>query len=203
MTGPMSCPDLYILRHGETEWNRTGRWQGRLDSPLTPLGEAQAREQGLLLADLALDPEQVALYVSPQGRAARTAEIVAEVAGWTGPIRTDDRLREIDVGDWTGKLRDEIRAEADLPGEAHFLEYYAAAPAAEGFASMEARARAFLDDLAGPAVIVTHGITSRFLRAVALGLDVADGEALPGGQGCIHRVSRGTHATLAPEDTPA
>ncbi len=199
----MDHPDLYIIRHGETEWNRIHRWQGRLDSPLTDLGEAQAREVGALLADLGLDPGATGFYCSPQGRAARTAEIVAEVAGWPRAARPDPRLREIDVGQWTGKTRDEIRAEAGLPEAADFMDYYAVAPGGEGFDAMRARAAAFLADLTGPAIIVTHGITSRFLRAVALGLDAGTTDALPGGQGCIHRVSRGTHATLAPEGSPA
>ena len=199
----MTLPDLYIIRHGETEWNREHRWQGRLDSPLTDLGEAQARHVGLLLADLGLDPATTGFFCSPQGRATRTAEIVAEVAGWPAAASPDARLREIDVGGWSGKTRQEIRAEANLPEEADFMTYYAIAPDGESFAAMRARAAAFLAELTGPAVIVTHGITSRFLRAVALGLDAAQTDALPGGQGVIHRISRGTHATLAPEGSPA
>ncbi len=199
----MDLPDLYLLRHGETTWNRAGRWQGRLDSPLTELGEAQARAQGALLAELGLDPGRVAFLTSPQGRARRTAEIVAEVAGWTGDIAQDRRLSEIDVGDWTGLSRDEMRASVDLAPEAGFLALYALAPGGESFDALFARGRAFLADLEGPAIIVTHGITSRILRAVALGLDLVGAETLPGGQGVIHRVVRGVHATLAPEDSAA
>ncbi|MEL6841550.1 MAG: phosphoglycerate mutase family protein, partial [Pseudomonadota bacterium] len=50
----MAYPDLFILRHGETEWNREGRMQGHLDSPLTPKGEGQADRQGVLLGGLDL-----------------------------------------------------------------------------------------------------------------------------------------------------
>ena len=199
----MTLPDLYILRHGETEWNRAGRWQGRKDSPLTDRGVTQARSQGEMLADLALDPGQVRFLTSPQGRARRTAEIVADVAGWTGQILEDDRLVELDVGVWTGLSRDEMLAQVDLSPEAGFLSLYAMAPGGENFELIIDRCRRVLEDLEGPAVIVTHGITSRFLRAVALGLDIAGAEALAGGQGVIHRVAMGTHATLAPEDGAA
>ena len=199
----MSLPDLYILRHGETEWNRAGRWQGRQDSPLTERGLAQARAQGALLRDLALSSETTRLISSPQGRARRTAAIVAEVAGWTGPILEDDRLVEIDVGDWTGLTRDAMRASVDRPDGAGFLSLYARAPNGEAFADLWARCASFLFDQSGPAVVVTHGITSRFLRAVALGMEVDDAEDLPGGQGVIHRVVSGSHATLAPGDSPA
>ncbi len=199
----VSLPDLYVLRHGETEWNRAGRWQGVQDSPLTELGLAQARAQGDLLRALALTSRTTRLVSSPQGRARHTAEIVAEVAGWDGPIHEDDRLVEIDVGDWTGLTRDEMRATVDLQPGTGFLALYAMAPSGETFDALRGRSERFLADLSGPTVTVTHGITSRFLRAAALGLDLHGTEDLPGGQGVIHRVARGTHSTLAPEDGPA
>ena len=64
-------PELYLLRHGETEWNVQGRLQGRLDSPLTERGQEQARRQAELLA--ALPP--MAAWASPAGRAVATARI--------------------------------------------------------------------------------------------------------------------------------
>ena len=70
----MSHPDLWILRHGQTVWNLAGRMQGRMDSPLTRLGEAQARQMNSMLkaADL---PGDVTYHASPQGRCRATAEL--------------------------------------------------------------------------------------------------------------------------------
>ena len=92
----MSTPELYILRHGETEWNASGRMQGRLHSPLTPKGIAQARTQRRILSDIDLSGFDI--ITSPQTRALHTA---AEVFSQTAAeIRTDSLLREIHVGAW-------------------------------------------------------------------------------------------------------
>lgn len=185
----MNLPELYILRHGETVWNREGRMQGRMDSPLTETGEAQARAIGRLLQSKGLGPETHQVRSSPQGRARRTAEI-AFGAIWE--IAEDDRLVEICVGDWTGRTRSEVlEADANALGEGDMMEFYANAPDGEGFAPMWARAREFLGELTEPTIVVTHGITSRFLRAVALGVDEHGIAELPGGQGVVHHIREG------------
>jgi len=85
---------IFLVRHGETEWNRARRYQGWTDSPLTDDGIAQAEAIGRRLRTL---PEAVdaAIVASPIGRARRTAEIVADCLGRTAPPRFDERLREI------------------------------------------------------------------------------------------------------------
>lgn len=186
-------PELYVLRHGETEWNRQGRWQGVLDSPLTETGREQARAVGALLTEIGVTPSTHRFFVSPQGRARQTARIVLDDAA--EPV-TDDRLSEIGVGDWAGMRRDEIIAAAGLPPGTDFLEHYRVAPGGEPFEALYARVAAFLSDLTGPSVVVTHGITSRFLRAAALGWGVDRVGELPGGQGVVHRVRDGWHETL-------
>ena len=173
-------PDLYILRHGETVWNREGRMQGWLNAPLTERGMAQARAQGDLLA--ARDLAGFAFYTSPLARAVQTAGLAfAQVAT---QIRTDDRLMEQDVGAWSGHLRRDVAPDARAEGPDGDLSIYARAPG-EGLAGVSARARSFLRDLDGPAVIVCHGIVSRFLRCAALGLDDDAWDGLPGGQGNV------------------
>lgn len=192
-------PDLLILRHGETAWNAEGRWQGALDSPLTPLGEAQARAMAAMLADLGVTSGTHDLGTSPQGRALSTAEAVAAATGLT-PV-PDDRLREIGVGLWAGLSRAEIDARWPPPDpDEHFLDRYARAPEGEGFAALRHRCTAFLADLRRPTVIVTHGITSRVLRTIATGRTPAQLAALPGGQGVIFRISGGRHDILTPPD---
>ncbi len=182
-------PDLLILRHGQTEWNRIGQWQGRFDSPLTALGRAQAVGMAVRLAAEGVGPGTHVLWTSPQGRAMATA---AEVARATGLVaHTDSRLREIGVGAWAGLGRSRQEAAWPGPPDEHFLDRYARAPGGETFAALMARALSFLASLDAPAVIVTHGITSRALRSAALGLGEDGLRSVPGGQGVIHRIAAG------------
>jgi len=91
-----------------------------------------------------------------------------------------------------------IRARAGLPPEAHFLDLYAAAPGGEPFAELYARVTALLGDLVRPTVIVTHGITSRFLRSAALGHGLDALDVVPGGQGVVHHLRDGAARILHP-----
>ncbi|WP_208351523.1 histidine phosphatase family protein [Pseudaestuariivita rosea] len=187
-----SFPPIYVLRHGETTWNAEGRMQGRLNSPLTDKGIEQAIRQQHLLASQDLD--DFVACSSPQGRAYQTATLA--VAGLIDRIETDDRLTEIDVGQFQGRLRSEIAEEnPDIFGQ-QLLGWYDKAPGGEGFAGLEARCRAFLDQVDGPTIVVTHGVTSRFLRSILLSDDISLVSDLPGGQGVVHRVIDGRHDTL-------
>ncbi|MEL6620354.1 MAG: histidine phosphatase family protein [Pseudomonadota bacterium] len=190
----MPFQPIYVMRHGETEWNAEGRFQGGLNSPLTALGRAQAEQLAATLATLDLDRFDV--WVSPQGRAFETAAIA--LSRQATMLRTDDRLREIGVGDWSGKLRSEFAPAGHLLTDSPDgpLALYEHAPGGEGFAALRARCEAFLSDLTRPALCVTHGITSRMLRTVAMGLSVAGLGDLPGGQGMVHVVEDGQHRTL-------
>lgn len=190
----MAYPTIYVMRHGETEWNAEGRFQGALNSPLTPLGIAQAEAQGAALAQLDLPAFDV--RVSPQGRAFETAAIA--LARRAALLRTDDRLREIGVGEWSGKRRDGLKIDGKVPADTPDgpLALYEHAPGGEGFARLRARCEAFLADLSEPTICVTHGITSRMLRTVALGLQTSALADLPGGQGVVYCVSGGAHSAL-------
>ena len=188
-----ALPELLVVRHGETEWNRLGRWQGPLDSPLTATGEDQARAVGRLLRDVGVTPATHRFDCSPQGRAVRTAELILDGAGVP---RIDERLREIGVGDWAGRLREELMAEAGLGPGARMLDLYARAPGGEPFAALYARVSEYFAEISGPTVVVTHGITSRFLRAAALGLPPESAGDVPGGQGVVHRILSGAARDL-------
>ncbi|MHA6261595.1 histidine phosphatase family protein [Arenibacterium sp. CAU 1754] len=181
----MAYPDLLILRHGETEWNLEGRLQGGLDSPLTERGREQARRQGEILVQLGVSGRTI--LSSPQGRALKTAQIAC--AGLD--IVTDDRLREIEMGDWAGLTRHEIATQVPHLFESDGLGWYDHAPNGEGLIALERRLVTFLQDLSGPAVIVTHGITSRVLRCIAQGLPVEAFDELGGGQGNIYQITNG------------
>lgn len=95
---------VYLLRHGETAWNRDGnRYCGRTDLPLTEKGVLQAREAAENLTGTVFD----AVYSSPLKRAFETARM----AGSGMEVRTDPRLIELDFGNWEGKTKEEFIAE--------------------------------------------------------------------------------------------
>ena len=176
--------ELWVMRHGETEWNVAQRIQGRSDSALTERGRAQAARQAALVAGI-----EAARFASPQGRALESARIV--FAG--RPFATDPRLAEICVGNWTGRVAGELRAEAPAAFVGARLGWYDHAPGGEGFAGLRARVRAFLADLRGPAVVVTHGITLRMIRAELTGEDLHAETFFD--QGAVHLIRNG-RATL-------
>jgi broad specificity phosphatase PhoE len=93
---------ILLARHGETDWNREGRWQGWADPPLNEAGRDQARALAEQLRSTPFD----AVYSSDLRRAHETAEIVA--APHEVPVITERGLREIDVGSWSGLTRSEI-----------------------------------------------------------------------------------------------
>ena len=105
---------IYLIRHGETEWNRAGRMQGQLDSPLTERGQTQARAVGETLAELTGGGDGLAMVASPLGRTMATATLIAEALG-AKDIAADERLMEMSWGDWDGLTHPEI--EARSPGE--------------------------------------------------------------------------------------
>ncbi|MEO6790764.1 MAG: histidine phosphatase family protein, partial [Ornithinibacter sp.] len=98
--GAQSTGRLVLVRHGETQWSRTGRHTGLTDVPLTAAGEQDARSVGPLLADFTFS----LVLSSPLTRALRTAEL----AGLTPTVDAD--LVEWDYGGYEGRTTDEIRA---------------------------------------------------------------------------------------------
>src|SRR5688500_14891082 len=103
---------LLLVRHGQSEANRDGRMQGRLDTPLTTFGRAQATA---LANRLAAEPSVVALYSSPLSRALETARVIGGRIGVT-PVVLDD-LIEIDHGAATGLRHDEARQRWKPPSD--------------------------------------------------------------------------------------
>lgn len=98
----MSGCNLLLIRHGETEWNREGRYQGHADPPLSPSGSEQARRVARACAGLELQ----AVCSSDLRRALQTAAPVA--AAHRLPITADPRLRELNFGDWDGRLAQDV-----------------------------------------------------------------------------------------------
>ncbi len=101
--------EVYFVRHGETEWNRTGRRQCQLDAPLTESGLAEVQRVAERIESLSVD----GVFSSPLGRAVATAQIYAEALHQT--ITSVDDLRELDHGEMAGMTNEEI--ERAFPGE--------------------------------------------------------------------------------------
>ncbi|ATQ41419.1 histidine phosphatase family protein [Caulobacter mirabilis] len=183
---------LYLVRHGQTEFNRAGRYQGRLDSPLTALGVEQGRRIGQRLAQLL--PDGADLVASPLGRAAHTARLVAEAAGLSEP-RLDDRLMEVSLGRWDGMTDEDI--EAVYPGARNGTDrwnWYFASPDGERYEQLAARAGAWLAEAAAsprPLVAVSHGVTGRVIRGLYAGLSRIETLKLPVPQDAVFRLTGG------------
>jgi len=111
--------ELFVLRHGQTEWNRAGRHQGQLDSPLTEEGRRQALWQGGILQDLIGERRDVSAFVSPLGRAVQTAELALKEIGLEPSV--DERLKEVHFGQWQGLTSDQIaESYPDIPKDDPF-----------------------------------------------------------------------------------
>lgn len=150
----MSQTEIYVLRHGQTDWNRRGALQGQLDTPLNDAGLAQAAQAARQLTGLSFD----AIYTSPLRRARDTARIACGASRTA--IVPDARLLEIGFGVWEGKEIASLHPAVDA-----FLcasEGYVPPAGGETFASLLARANSFLLDAAarcpnGKVLAVSHG----------------------------------------------
>jgi broad specificity phosphatase PhoE len=161
---------LLIWRHGRTEWNAAGRFQGQLDPPLDDEGRRQAALVAPLLA-AGLSGGEPVVASSDLRRAVETAGALTDLLGVD--LRTDARLREHGLGCWEGLTRDEV---AERYPE-QFADWRAGHPVrgrgGEEAAHVAERALAGLADLpeAPVAVVVTHGGTAGRLMEALLGLD--------------------------------
>jgi probable phosphoglycerate mutase len=161
---------LIILRHGETAWNVEGRYQGHLDSPLTPRGEAQARALARRLTGVSF----TTLYSSDLGRATQTAGIIAQAT--RHEVLPDSRLRERNLGVFQGLLKSEIKQK--LADEYRLFKTAGpdyAMPGGESARQAAERSLVCLEELAQrhlgeTIVLVAHGGTISVLLRHTLGI---------------------------------
>ena len=165
-------PRLWLVRHGETEWSRSGQYTGLTDLPLTRHGEEQARRAGRTLEAIrAAGTEFQLAMTSPLQRARHTAEL----AGFPG-AESVECAHEWDYGDYEGVRSADVRARH--PG---YLIWDQGVPGGETIDQVGDRAGRIVQrvrtDLAdgGNAVLFSHGHFSRILAAVWLGLDPRQG----------------------------
>jgi len=160
---------LYVLRHGECRHNVEGWIGSHDDSPLTAKGREQARSNGRLLRDLVPSLSSVDFFASSLHRACATMELILESAGIAPTsYRADHRLMEIHAGDHVGIKRSEITPEDDRAHDADPWNYRRRGGESQG--DVFERVGRFLGSLKRDAVIVTHAVPVRMIRAHYLGL---------------------------------
>jgi len=159
---------FFLVRHGETEWNTQRRIQGWVDSPLTSLGLAQAEAHGRLLGTFEIDR----VLASPLGR---TMQTVVPIVQETGVVAEyDNRLREVCMGDWSGRTAQELQAQ-------YLDQWQARLDDPEGYCPPNGESRLDVKRRVAPlvtelidaphqtVVLVSHGITIRVLLGLLLG----------------------------------
>ncbi len=162
---------ILLVRHGQTAWNQAGRFRGRADVPLDEVGLAQARAAGKRIA---AQWRVSTVYSSPMTRTMQTAQAIAEPFGLS--VQPREGLADIDVGQWQGLTRDEVRArwpvELDLwhhaPQRVHF-------PGGEALAEVRARAMRTVDEVVAQhadetIALVSHEGVNRLILLSVLGL---------------------------------
>jgi probable phosphoglycerate mutase len=191
---------LYFARHGQTEANLEHRFSGKKDTPLTPLGRAQARDVGLLLKADVPDFTALAYVASPLTRARTTMEIVRGVLGLPPDgYTTDPRIQEIDLGLWDQLTDDEARAQNPAYFDRRFADkWLVPAPHGENYQQVAARLTDWVQGLTQDTFAVSHGAATRILRGLFAGLDAPAMSALDEPQGVVFRVRDGAVVKLAP-----
>jgi broad specificity phosphatase PhoE len=169
-------PTIFLVRHGETDWNREGRIMGALPVPLNERGDEQARSVAHALTRYPI----AALFSSPIARAVQTARRVAERLGL--PITEEAGLTELAMGGWEGRYWNELESDASRRSlYSHPLE--ARAPGGETLAEVQKRAVAAIENALviqnhRPSVFVTHADVVRTVVAHYLNLRITDSQRL-------------------------
>ena len=182
--------EIYLVRHGETEWNAAGRFQGKLDSRLTARGVAQAEAYGRRLAAVAA---QIDTFVaSPLGRVRATTSIIRSF-GKFPETRWEPRIAEISVGSWDGLTHVDIDAQwpGRLDGTTPF-DWFFRSPDGESYDAAMTRVYQWLDGLEGTVLAVSHGLIGRLIRGAYLDLGKEDALGLPVSQDVIWRLAKGS-----------
>ncbi len=160
---------LIIARHGQTDWNAERRWQGHADEPLNDQGRSEARALGDALRGRGIER----IYSSDLIRASETAEIVARPLGLH--VELDERLREVDVGEWSGLTTDEV-VERFPDGHRRRREGRTGWTNGEPFEAMARRVLESVADISGRhpddgVLVVTHGGPLRAISTACRGAD--------------------------------
>lgn len=194
---------IYLLRHGETEWNREGRLQGHGDSPLTERGLSQAVAMGGALRREIGDAGLAGftLVSSPQGRALATARFAATViAHDPAAIVEEPRLMECGFGTWEGEIYNDIEDLYPEEWRAREADHWSyRPPGGESYADVAERVGAWLAEQSEDVrlIVVGHGLAGRILRGLYLGAPPKDVIRMPEPQDALFRLAGGRVERIA------
>ncbi|MBB3773474.1 putative phosphoglycerate mutase [Angulomicrobium tetraedrale] len=184
---------IFLVRHGETDWNLAGRLQGHHDIPLNDLGREQAANLARVIGRLSGGAGALDYVASPLSRTAQTMAILrAELGLPPDAFRRDDRLKEISFGRWEGatwqelKRRDPISLAARRADPWHFVP-----PGGESYDMLTERVTAALADLTEDSVVVTHGGVVRAMLHMLAGMPPQQAVELPVRQGAVYMIRDG------------
>lgn len=165
---------IYLIRHGETVLNTQGRYQGELDSPLTPDGIEQVKNISKLLKLVIDEPNEWEIISSPLGRTLQSTEIICEILGYDfNKVTTDSRLKEVSVGSWAGLTTQEIETSwPELIKNTDNYNWYFNSPDGESYDSVVERVSEWLGSIKNKkkVIAVSHGLTGRIIRGVSQNL---------------------------------
>lgn len=169
-------PNITLLRHGETQWNRDGRYQGQLDSPLTLTGIGQIRAIAQTLRAHLGDITSYQIWSSPLTRTRQSVSVLCEELGLSyNKVGFDKRLMERAYGRWEGLTLDEIatRYPQDVALEKADRWNFTIPGGGESFADVANRLENWLDDIPNdqPVITMAHGGSGRVLRGVYMNLE--------------------------------
>lgn len=193
---------LYLARHAETVYNAGARMQGHMThTPLTRAGFGQAEAMGAALRDHFGAAPEIDLCASPSGRTLQTMAVVCEHLGRDFfDVKTDERLLEIDVGDWQGRRYADIVADIGPIIDPALHVFSVPPPNGEWYPAIAARLTAWLATLdpARATLVISHGITARVLRGLLVGgVDYAGVRIAPNApQGTVFRIEDGVETPL-------
>ena len=192
---------LILVRHGESEWNRAGRIQGQVNSPLTDLGISQAIAISDYLSGIFLNQE-LEIYSSPLERAIQTAEIIAKgIDCLSSEVMIDERLNDFNLGEISGTYGWDKVAEI-FPEQAQLrlqdpMRFHPSG--GESGAKFEARLRSLLEDLMDDdtlKLIVSHGIVNKFIRGILKNLSGKEMVELGEPHNTLYRLEQGEETEI-------
>ena len=192
---------IYVVRHGQTDYNAEMRFQGRMDIPLNELGKEQARGNGRALKELIGDKADEFDFVSsPLGRTRQTMELIrSEIGLETSDYRLDDRLVEISFGDWEGFSINEL--ETKFPD--HYAErekdkwnFTPPGDLTENYDLVSQRIAPYLKSIDKPTICVCHGGVIRTMFHIINGGDERAAAAAPIPQDRLVKIENGNIAWL-------
>jgi broad specificity phosphatase PhoE len=192
---------IYLIRHGETTWNRNGRLQGQADSPLTLHGTKQIEAVGRTLHELTKS-ESFDVWASPLGRTRQSASIISDILGFEYEnIKFDSCLKEITLGDrdgyssWAALMVDFPKDMALRKKDPWNYKH----PNGESSQMVHDRLAPFiqnLEDINGTHVIISHGVVSKIVRGLYLNLSNKETFALDRPQEAFHCLKDGHIITI-------